>query len=1200
MGLLQLVCMGLPTIFLEIFAHAQEFSQGCNAASSPVTVGSTEDLATLAASLDCSNGEFAVRWVGEISVAETIHVTNGTSLNITGDGSESVAEGGDVTQLFYVNRGSSLHLSNMILANGNASGSYGGAIHVEDSSISFSGSTSFISNSAGEDGGAIYASYSTVSWNGGSVLFIANSAGGHGGAIRAEDSTVSWDGDGTEFISNFAGNDGGAISASDDSIVIWDGDGTVFTSNSAGDDGGAIAVRDSYMSWDGDGTLFTSNSAGVGGAISVYDSDVSWDGDSTQFSNNSAGDEGGAISVSASATGDSTMYWIGDGTLFTNNSAGLDGGALYVTSSDSTVSWGGDGTFFTSNFAGAGGGAIAAYSSILSWDGDGTLFISNFAGNEGGAIAAYENPDESEPDDATVSWHGESTLFRDNSAEGRGGAIYGGESSAVSWEGDTIFSSNYAGDGGAICASFSTVSWDGNGTVFTSNNAVKDGGAIYAMDSRRFFWNGTPTFSYNVAGAYGGALAMVDIQFEHHPETFTAATFIENRAGYGGGALYMLDCESPLNFTGVTFQSNFAGGAGGAVTAQLAGDASSPVAFSGCTFAQNVAGNSGGAVEVLAGHQTFDSCHFEGNSADIGGAMLLAANLTVVRECSFFSNSVSSRGLAIAVGGSVDTVASADISGSTFDGNELYCPSGLFYREDTEEGGPNQRFEAVCFDCPDWIECSGCTMTSGDVKPVCEVPLEHTTAEGSGVTLETLSIARGYWRATGKSETILACYNADACIGGRTGEEGYCSPGYTGPYCAVCETGYSSSLGYTCTRCSTSRRQGLMIAIVIGALIVVLAVVFFCRYLLSMALEEEETGCFYRRVIQAVPLQAVKIVVVVWQILTQFAEVANITYPGVYQDFINAINIINFDLGSVLAAGCLWSEIDFHGRLLVSTLGPLVAVGLLSVTYWIAMRRVGAKVDRAGVVEIIRRKHQTALLLLTFLVYSAVSSTVFQTFACETLDDGVEYLRADYRIQCTDAKHKSFEVYAGFMILVYPLGIPLLYTIQLFQHRDVLADAGEDKVAAQAISGLWEPYRPERFYYEVVECGRRVMLTGVVVFIFPGDAAQVAITMLIAFLFFGILEVLSPYESESDMWLSRAGHALVFLSMFYLLLLKVDVSGERDESQAAFAGVFVAGHVLMVIVILVEVLVEVTGICYASRNDKEDDGNSISSESPQG
>lgn len=42
---------------------------------------------------------------------------------------------------------------------------------------------------------------------------------------------------------------------------------------------------------------------------------------------------------------------------------------------------------------------------------------------------------------------------------------------------------------------------------------------------------------------------------------------------------------------------------------------SSPVTFLRCTFSQNAAGNSAGAVKIFFGHQEFDSCLFEGNSA---------------------------------------------------------------------------------------------------------------------------------------------------------------------------------------------------------------------------------------------------------------------------------------------------------------------------------------------------------------------------------------------------------------------------------------------------------------------------------------------------------------------------------------------------------------------------------------------------------
>lgn len=45
--------------------------------------------------------------------------------------------------------------------------------------------------------------------------------------------------------------------------------------------------------------------------------------------------------------------------------------------------------------------------------------------------------------------------------------------------------------------------------------------------------------------------------------------------------------------------------------------------------------------------------------------------------------------------------------------------------------------------------------------------------------------------------------------------------------------------------------------------------------------------------------------------------------------------------------------------------------------------------------------------------------THLQTFTCDELEDvGERWLRADYGIDCDSSKHKAFQLYAGFMILV--------------------------------------------------------------------------------------------------------------------------------------------------------------------------------------
>ena len=65
----------------------------------------------------------------------------------------------------------------------------------------------------------------------------------------------------------------------------------------------------------------------------------------------------------------------------------------------------------------------------------------------------------------------------------------------------------------------------------------------------------------------------------------------------------------------------------------------------------------------------------------------------------------------------------------------------------------------------------------------------------------------------------------------------------------------------------------------------------------------------------------------------QFADAASASYPGVYQEFLSVVDFINFDVGSVLAAGCVWVDINFHDRLVVSIVEPSVSIGFLAMTY---------------------------------------------------------------------------------------------------------------------------------------------------------------------------------------------------------------------------------------------------------------------------
>ena len=309
----------------------------------------------------------------------------------------------------------------------------------------------------------------------------------------------------------------------------------------------------------------------------------------------------------------------------------------------------------------------------------------------------------------------------------------------------------------------------------------------------------------------------------------------------------------------------------------------------------------------------------------------------------------------------------------------------------------------------------------------------------------------------------------------------------------------------------------------------------------------------------------------------QFASVSNVAFPNVYHKFLDGVNIFNFDFSWVVSLGC-FLEIDFHDRLLWTTITPLVIVGLLGVIYVIAVHiHRGSPEAFFGK---IRQKHVSTALLVTFLVYSSASSVVFQMFACDKLDTGNSYLWADYTIDCDSDKHRALQIYSGFMIILYPVGIPALYAGLLFSNRRALRNekSREESHFARAISDLWKPYKPQRFYYDVIECGRRFLIAGAVVFIYPNTVSQIAVAFAIAVFFVFVSEAMAPYKSCWDAWISRIGHAIVFASMYLALLLKVNVSGENDSSQKSFGVILVGVHGCMVLAVIAQVVVLATSL----------------------
>lgn len=80
---------------------------------------------------------------------------------------------------------------------------------------------------------------------------------------------------------------------------------------------------------------------------------------------------------------------------------------------------------------------------------------------------------------------------------------------------------------------------------------------------------------------------------------------------------------------------------------------------------------------------------------------------------------------------------------------------------------------------------------------------------------------------------------------------------------------------------------------------------------------------------------------------------------------------------------------------------------------------------------------------------------------------------------------------------------------------------------------------PDVYYYKVVECGRRLLLTGGLIFIAPNSSTQVAAACVFAFGSLLGFELFRPHLNRAHAWLYRAVSqpTILILCVFVRLLI---------------------------------------------------------------
>ena len=334
------------------------------------------------------------------------------------------------------------------------------------------------------------------------------------------------------------------------------------------------------------------------------------------------------------------------------------------------------------------------------------------------------------------------------------------------------------------------------------------------------------------------------------------------------------------------------------------------------------------------------------------------------------------------------------------------------------------------------VECALCPVGSACVE--------------AGTSLASLPLKVGYYRTGSDSDDLRRCPDAgvdSGCVGGVSGGEGPCRQGLEGPYCKVCEV-RDDSVYYNAKESSCMPCEG-------NALLTVLVVVGGCAGvagLLSLWMRLRHRlplrviamlGWLWRLYTQLSLRAKIKQMMSFYQVATRITEVYDLELPGAVVRLLESFDIININIEAMgLPLQCL--GLGSYGHSLAFTMFAPLLLAAAYALYHLAWPCVEALLARDP--RCLRRgrpKEQLmaalpGLLVLSFLMFPMVSSAAFRAFSCEGFSNGRSFLRADYAIECGTADHRLVQSIAWLGILLYPVGISVVYAVLLLAARPAL------------------------------------------------------------------------------------------------------------------------------------------------------------------
>ena len=306
---------------------------------------------------------------------------------------------------------------------------------------------------------------------------------------------------------------------------------------------------------------------------------------------------------------------------------------------------------------------------------------------------------------------------------------------------------------------------------------------------------------------------------------------------------------------------------------------------------------------------------------------------------------------------------------------------------------------------------------------------------------------------------------------------------------------------------------------------------------------------------------------------------ATIPWPSNFVNLGHILKLFAVDLFGMFGAAFCDLSTGFYQEFLFSmVLMPLVLCGAgLAYAAVVYVKRTWP--DAVGyTIGSARTRLYTLLFTVVYALYTGVATKLFVLFKCLKIQD-TWFLVADMRITCFDETYNAYRVLSYLGIVVYVVGIPVCIFVLLFQRRVRLyeetcpADELDKHMQVKKSFGsIYSDYTPANYYFDLLDLGRRLLLTGGLILVGEESNTQIFLGLLLNVLWFGLVLLRRPYRAYWDNVLSVVLSLQLVLIMLCGTALELDRLTEVAEEKGGDVYEQRAFEVLMFVFTLIVVL----------------------------